>query len=220
MRVLLVEDDEFLGEGLEEGLKQMSYTVDWVTDGLSASHAIKANRFDVVVLDIRLPKRDGLEVLRRMRQDKDVTPVILLTARNTVEDQIEGLDSGADYYLDKPVELEALEAVIRSLRRTVNRQADSVFRVGQVTLDPAAHMVRVRDQNVMLSRREFALLSKLMERKGNVVTKEVLLQTLYGWGEEIDSNAIEVHVYNLRKKLDKELNIQTVRGVGYLLKDT
>jgi two-component system, OmpR family, response regulator QseB len=219
MRVLLVEDDEILGEGLEEGLKQMGYTVDWVTDGVSASNAVTTNRFDVVVLDIRLPQRDGLEVLRRMRAAKDVTPVILLTARNTVIDQIEGLDAGADYYLDKPVELESLEAVIRSLRRTVNRQAESVYRVNTVSLDPAQRSVKLSGTDVTLSRREFSLLSKLMERAGSVVTKEVLIQTLYGWEEEIDSNAIEVHVYNLRKKFRDALTIQTIRGVGYLLKD-
>lgn len=217
MRILLVEDYENLGDAICNGLQLIddSYVVDWQKDGETALSAILTQEYDAIVLDIGLPKRSGLDVLKIARRKKITTPVLILTARDSIQDKVEGLDSGADDYLVKPFELKELAARLRSLRRRSVSRADPVIRHGDVELDPAAHVVTVRGQAVSFARREFALLQKLLEETGRVLSRNALSQTLYGWGEDVDSNAIEVHIHKLRKKLAGALNIKTVRGVGY-----
>lgn len=215
MRILLVEDDPLLGDGTRAGLSQSGYTVDWLKDGLSACHAIKSEQFELIVLDIGLPKRSGLQVLQEIRSSGVTTPVLILTASDGVEDRVKGLDSGADDYLTKPFDLDELCARLRALQRRHSARAVSEIVYGSIKLDPAAHAVTVGGTLLHLPRREFALLQKLLENAGCVITRETLTQSLYGWEEDVDSNAIEVHVHNLRKKLGGEF-IKTVRGVGYM----
>lgn len=219
MHILIVEDYENLGDAICNGLRLMdsSYTVDWMKDGETGLNAMLTQDYDAVVLDIGLPKRSGLEVLKIARKNKVTSPVLILTARDSIQDKVDGLDSGADDYLVKPFELKELAARLRSLRRRSVSRADPVIRHGELELDPAAHIVRAAGMLINLSRREFALLQKMLEEKGRVLSRDALSQTLYGWGEEVDSNAIEVHVHNLRKKLADHINIQTVRGVGYTI---
>jgi len=216
MRVLLVEDDGLLGDGIRTGLAQYGYTVDWLKDGQSAVRFLKAESFDIIVLDLNLPKMSGLAVLQEMRANGLVTPVLILTARDSVEDRVKGLDSGADDYLTKPFDLGELSARIRALqRRTGGNRADPVIYYREVTLDPASLAVTVSNEIIPLSRREFALLQKLLENAGHVVSRDALNQCLYGWGDDVDSNTLEVHVHNLRKKLGINF-IRTIRGVGYM----
>ena len=216
MRVLLVEDDDLLGDGIQAGLRQDGYAVDWMTSGEAALRALDTASFDLVVLDIGLPGQDGLSVLASLRRKGDPTPVIMLTARDTVADRIKGLDHGADDYLTKPFDLDELSARARALiRRSMGRTAP-ILAHQQVTLDPASHVVTCAGQTVELPPREFALLRILMEHAGRVVTKAHLQETLYGWEQDVESNALEVHIHHLRKKLAPEL-IKTVRGVGYML---
>lgn len=216
MRVLLVEDDELLGEGLREGLKRDGYTVDWVKDGAFAEQALKSESFDLVVLDIGLPKVSGFEVLSRFRDRGGRAPVMILTARESRDDKIRGLDSGADDYLTKPFDLDELFARLRALQRRVNGREAPTLVHGDIVLDPAAHTVTLKGENVNLSRRELALFQALLEQAGRVLSREYLTQTLYGWGEEVDSNTLEVHVHNLRKRFGQAL-IRTVRGIGYTI---
>jgi two-component system, OmpR family, response regulator QseB len=219
MRILLVEDNEILGDGLYQGLKQHGYTVDWLKDGLAANYALEHESFDVVVLDLGLPKRSGIDVLKQMRQHDDNTPVLILTARDTIEDQIQGLEVGADHYIIKPVDLKVLVAKIVAVHRRSQNRTESNLEIGQLTLDPLGHVVMVKGKAVTFNRREFALLHKLMLQPERVVKRELLLQTLYGWDEEIDSNALEVHIYHLRRKLKEVAEIKTVRGVGYMIQE-
>lgn len=216
MRLLLVEDDELLGDGLSAGLKQNGYTVDWLKDGESADQALKTEEFEIIVLDLGLPKLSGIEVLQNFRSRGNTTPVIILTARESIEDRIKGLDSGADDYLIKPFDLDELCARIRALQRRFNLRPESLLSHRDVTLDPASHTVRFKNENLNLSRREFALLLKLLENVGRVLSRESLTQSLYGWGDEVDSNALEVHIHNLRKKLGNDF-ILTIRGIGYMI---
>lgn len=216
MRVLLVEDDELLGDGVRIGLTQYGYAVDWVKDGQAALQAILSENFDTVVLDLGLPKRSGLEVLKIARGKNVTTPVLILTARELVEDRVKGLDAGADDYLVKPFDLDELSARIRALQRRTASRAEPMVSFGSITLDPASRTAFLNDEPVILSRREFALLLKLMENIGRVLSRENLTQTLYGWGDEIDSNALEVHIHNLRKKFGHDL-IRTIRGIGYVV---
>lgn len=216
MRVLLVEDDELLGDGVRNGLIQYGYTVDWVKDGQSAQQAILSENFDIVVLDIGLPKRSGLEVLKTVRSKNIATPVVFLTARETVEDRIKGLDAGSDDYIVKPFDLDELCARMRALHRRTTPRADPILTYGAISLDPASHTVHVNDELMNISRREFALLQKLLENAGRVLSREHLTSTLYGWGDDVDSNALEVHIHNLRKKFGTKL-IRTIRGVGYMV---
>ncbi len=218
MRVLLVEDDEMLGEVVRNGLTQYGYTVDWVKDGQSAQQAIlsEGETFDIVVLDIGLPRKSGLEVLKAVRSKNIATPVVVLTARETIEDRVKGLDAGADDYIVKPFDLDELCARMRALqRRTTSRAAPKILHEN-ITIDPAGHTVTLNDQDIKLSRREFVLLLKLIENAGRVLSREHLTSSLYGWGDEIDSNALEVHIHNLRKKFGGHL-IRTIRGVGYMV---
>lgn len=216
MRLLLVEDDELLGDGLCVGLTQNGYTVDWLKDGASADQALQTEEFEVIVLDLGLPKLSGIEVLQNFRNRGHTTPVIILTARESIEDRIKGLDSGADDYLTKPFDLDELCARLRALQRRFNLRSEPTLSHGNVVLDPAAHTVTLSNEAVSLSRREFALLHKLLENEGRALSRESLTQTLYGWGDEVDSNALEVHIHNLRKKLGQEL-ILTIRGIGYMI---
>ncbi|HVV69729.1 MAG TPA: response regulator [Gammaproteobacteria bacterium] len=216
MRVLLVEDDELLGDGVRVGLMQFGYVVDWVKDGQTALQAILSETFDTIVLDLELPKRSGLEVLRAARSKNINTPVLILTARELVEDRVKGLDAGADDYLVKPFDLGELSARIRALQRRTVSRAEPMITFGEITLDPASRTAFLKEEPMILSRREFALLHKLLENVGRVLSREQLTQTLYGWGDEIDSNALEVHIHNLRKKFGHNL-IRTIRGVGYVV---
>lgn len=216
MRLLLVEDDEQLGDAVKAGLTQFGYTVDWLKDGDSARSAIRSETFELIILDLGLPKLSGLALLQSFRQDGVSTPVIILTARESVEDRIKGLDSGADDYLTKPFDLNELSARVRALVRRSQGRADAILQYRNVTLDPAAHSVTVDNELVNLPRREFSLLLKLLENSGHVLSREQLMQSLYGWEEDVDSNALEVHIHNLRKKLNANF-IRTIRGVGYMV---
>lgn len=214
MRILLAEDDPLLGDGLRAGLRQLGFQVDWVQDGLAAERELSSGDYAAAVLDLGLPLKDGLAVLRALRQRKIATPILVLTARDAVPDRIRGLDLGADDYVVKPVDLHELGARLRSLVRRAHGQLQDALRWGPVLLEPAARQVSLHGTAVPLSTREFDLLQVLMLNAGRVLSREQLEQQLYSWGHEVDSNAIEVHIHHLRRKLQPEL-IQTLRGVGY-----
>ncbi len=216
MRILLAEDDELIGDGIAAGLRDDGHAVDWAQDGEAALAALETHEYSAVVLDLGLPRRDGLEVLRRMRAAGDSTPVIVLTARAAVDERVAGLDAGADDYLGKPFALDELLARLRALSRRAAGRSAPLLKSGRIVLDPAAHAVTLDGAPVALSAREFALLRLLMENAGRVLARERLEHALYGWNEEIESNALEVHVHHLRRKLGKEA-IATVRGVGYTM---
>ena len=215
MRLLLVEDDELLGDAVKAGLTQFGYIVDWLKDGEAARAAMRSESFELIILDLGLPKLSGLSFLQSIRHDGNATPVIILTARETVEDRIKGLDCGADDYMTKPFDLNELSARVRALVRRSQGRADTVLQYRNITLDPAAHSVYVDDISVNVPRREFALLQKLLENSGQVLSREQLMQSIYGWDEDVDSNALEVHIHNLRKKLNANF-IRTIRGIGYM----
>ena len=214
MRILLAEDDPLLGDGLRAGLRQLGLQVDWVQDGLAAERELSSGDYAAAVLDLGLPLKDGLAVLQALRQRRIATPILVLTARDAVPDRIRGLDLGADDYVVKPVDLHELGARLRSLVRRAHGQAQEVLRWGAVLLEPAARQVSLHGTAVTLSTREFDLLQVLMLNAGRVLSREQLEQQLYSWGHEVESNAIEVHIHHLRRKLQPEL-IQTLRGVGY-----
>ena len=216
MRVLVVEDDALLGDAIQAGLRQHGFVADWVRDGAAADRSIEDGAFAAVVLDLGLPRRSGLEVLARLRARKDVVPVLILTARDTVEDRIGGLDAGADDYLVKPFDMGELAARLRALSRRAAGSPSPALRVGSLSLDPATREVRWRGEPRSLSRKEFALLHAFMRRPGAVLTRAQLEEALYGWGEEVESNAVEVHLHHLRRKLDPGV-VQTLRGVGYVM---
>lgn len=216
MRVLLAEDDPLLGDGLRAGLRQLGFQVDWVRDGEAAERELRAQAYAAAVLDLGLPRKDGLDVLATIRQARIATPVLVLTARDTVPERIRGLDLGADDYVVKPVDLDELAARLRALVRRAHGQTQECLHVQDVTLEPAARTVHQGGIPVALSTREFDLLHALMLNTERVLSREQLEQHLYSWGREVDSNAIEVHIHNLRRKLGSRL-IHTVRGVGYML---
>jgi two-component system response regulator QseB len=216
MRLLLVEDDPHLGDGLMVGLRQQGYAVDWVKDGVAAELALGAESFDLVVLDLGLPRRSGLEVLKKLRGQGKTTPVLILTARDATADKVAGLDAGADDYVVKPVDLDELAARVRALTRRAAGRAQPILRHGELELDPAAHRVTFAGRPVELSAREFALLAALLENAGRVLTRTQLEATLYGWRDEPESNALEVHIHHLRRKLGGDL-IKTLRGIGYTI---
>ena len=216
MRVLLAEDDPILGDGLQAGLRQLGFQVDWVRDGLAATRELAGGAYAAAVLDLGLPIRDGLDVLRATRARNINTPVLVLTARDAVPDRITGLNLGADDYVVKPVDLHELAARLRSLVRRANGQSQGILHCGAVSLDPSARQVLHDGRAVALSLREFDLLHALMLHPGRVMSREQLEQQLYSWGYEVDSNAVEVHIHHLRRKLYPGL-IQTVRGVGYIM---
>ncbi len=216
MRILLVEDDEQLGDAVRSGLVQEGYAVDWLKDGQSADQALRTESFDTVVLDLGLPGLHGLKVLENFRSRGNSAPVIILTARETVEDRVKGLDSGADDYLVKPFDLHELCARIRALSRRSSSRADPLITYGDIVINPASHLVTYEEQPINIPRREFALLQKLLENQGRALSRELLSQSLYSWDEDVDSNALEVHIHNLRKKFGSDF-IRTIRGVGYMV---
>jgi DNA-binding response OmpR family regulator len=216
MRILVVEDDPLLADGLQAGLRQAGFDVDLALDGVAANLALGTHDYAAVVLDLGLPRLGGLDVLKKLRAGASAVPVLILTARDRVEDRIKGLDSGADDYVVKPVDLGELAARLRALVRRSKGEAAPVLQVGALRLDPAARQVTFRGERVELQAREFAMLHELMLNAGRVLSREQLVERLYAWGEEIESNAIEVHVHHLRRKLAPEV-IRTVRGVGYLM---
>lgn len=216
MRILLVEDDMLLGDALQAGLREAGYAVEWLRDGVAAEAALAAEPFGAVVLDLGLPRLSGLDLLRRLRERGDRTPVVVLTARDAVDDRVRGLDLGADDYVVKPVALAELGARVRAVTRRAGGVASGRLEVGPLALDPGARTVSYRGEPVELQPREFALLHALALRAGQVLTRSQLESQLYEWNEALDSNAIEVHVHRLRRKLSHDV-IRTIRGVGYML---
>ncbi len=216
MRVLLVEDDALLGDGLRAGLRQMGFQVDWVRDGVAAERELRSQVHAAAVLDLGLPMQDGMDVLTSVRQAGVSTPILVLTARDAVPDRVRGLNSGADDYVVKPVDLHELAARLQALCRRAHGQPGGRLSVRDVVLDPAARTVTQTGSPVVLSPREFDLLHVFMLNADRVLSREQLEQQLYSWGHEVESNAVEVHVHHLRRKLGGAL-IQTVRGVGYVL---
>lgn len=214
MRILLAEDDAMLGDGLRAGLHQIGFLVDWVRDGVAAERELAAGGYAAAVLDLGLPLKDGLEVLQTLRERRNATPVLVLTARDAVPDRVRGLNLGADDYVIKPVDLLELGARLRSLIRRSHGQVSDTLRCGAVLLEPSSRQVSLNGEPVTLSMREFDLLHVLLLNAGRVLSREQLEQKLYSWGYEVDSNAIEVHIHHLRRKLLPDL-IQTVRGIGY-----
>jgi two-component system OmpR family response regulator/two-component system response regulator QseB len=216
MRILLAEDDPLLGDGLRAGLQQLGFQVDWVRDGEAASRELRSDVHAAAVLDLGLPRKDGLEALAEARRAGLRLPVLVLTARDAVPERIRGLDLGADDYVVKPVDLHELAARLRALVRRSHGQPQDCLQAHGVLLDPAARAVTRDGAAVALSAREFDLLHALMLSAGRVLTREQLETHVYSWGREVESNAVEVHIHHLRRKLGAEL-IQTVRGVGYLV---
>ena len=216
MRVLLVEDDPLLGEALQAGLHHNGFAVDWVRDGMAGLAAMTSDRFDAVVLDLGLPRLDGRRLLEQRRSEGDRTPVLVLTARDTIGDRVAGLDSGADDYVVKPVAISELAARLRALVRRSSGLARAQVSVGPLTIDPSSRAVTWHGEPVECAPREYDILLSLALKAGRVLTREQLIAALYEWDESIESNAIEVHVHHLRRKLSPEL-IRTVRGVGYLM---
>jgi len=215
MRILLVEDDRLLGDGLKAGLTQAGYAVDWLRDGEAAVAALSTESFAAVVLDLGLPKRDGLSVLQWLRGRHDATPVLILTARDQLEDKVRGLDLGADDYVLKPFDLDEIAARLRALVRRAHGRPEPVLTLGGIELNPAARTVTRAGEAVELTPREFDLLHLLLQNADRVLTRRTLEEQLYSWNDAVDSNALEVHIHHLRRKLGSEL-IRTVRGVGYM----
>jgi two-component system, OmpR family, response regulator QseB len=216
MRLLLVEDDSMIGAAAQEGLRREGHAVDWMRTAREAEAAAAATRYDLVLLDLGLPGRDGLSILKSWRLRAVDVPVVIITARDAVADRIAGLDAGADDYLVKPFDLDELSARVRAVLRRRAGRTDARVRIGALEVDTAARRVRWKGEDVPLSAREYALLEALADRPGAYLTRAQLEERLYGWGEEIASNAVEVHIHALRRKLDPEL-IRNVRGLGYTL---
>jgi two-component system response regulator QseB len=216
MRILLVEDDALLGDGVKTGLKQAGFAVDWTQDGLAAKLALETEKYALIVLDLGLPKLSGSELLKWLRGRESKLPVLILTARDTVSDRVAGLNAGADDYLIKPFDLDELIARLNALLRRSVGLVSQTIKHGDIDLTPSTHQVSKNGQIVELSAREFTLLHELLLHLGRVQSREQLEQHLYGWGEEVESNSVEVHIHHLRKKLGTEL-IRTLRGVGYVI---
>ncbi len=216
MRILLVEDDAMIGESVRLGLRQDGFVVDWVRDGGAADLALSSEPYSLLLLDLGLPKKNGLEVLKTLRKNRNQIPVLILTARDAIADRVQGLDAGADDYLVKPFDLDELVARIRALMRRQSGRSVTEIRCGDLVLNPATHQVFKGEKEITLSAKEFSVLHALIDRPGAVLSRTQLEQHLYGWDEEVESNAVEVHIHNLRKKLGSEL-IRNVRGVGYVV---
>ena len=216
MRLLLVEDDSMIGAAAQQGLRHEGHTVDWVRDGHEAEAVAKGGSYDLVLLDLGLPRKDGLSILRGWRARGNAVPVLIITARDAVSDRVAGLDAGADDYLVKPFDLDELSARVRAVLRRRAGRTDAIIRVGPLEIDTAARRVRFKGNEVAVSAREYALLEALADRPGAYLSRAQLEERLYGWDEEIASNAVEVHIHGLRRKLDPEL-IRNVRGLGYTL---
>ncbi len=216
MRILVVEDDVMIGASIRTGLQQDGYTIDWARDGKAAELATTTNDYDAILLDLGLPGKSGLDLLAQWRRQQNTVPVLIITARDAVDDRITGLDAGADDYLVKPFDLNELAARLRALLRRRAGRATPVIEHGPLTLDPATHEVRLAGETVTLSNREFALLHALLQQPGVPLSRSQLEDRLYGWGEEIGSNAVEVHIHALRRKIGNDL-IRNLRGVGYMV---
>ncbi len=216
MRLLLVEDDPMIGESVRHGLRQDGFAVDWTRDGKDAELALRSEPYALLLLDLGLPGKSGLDLLAGLRRRGDGIPVLVLTARDTVMDRVLGLDAGADDYLVKPFDLKELSARIRALLRRRAGRSRPQISFGALTLDPVTHEVAHRGKPLVLSAREYALLRALLEKPGSVLSRAQLEERLYGWEEEVESNAVEVHIHNLRRKLGAGV-IRNVRGVGYMV---
>ncbi|MDB5854734.1 MAG: response regulator transcription factor [Herminiimonas sp.] len=216
MRLLLIEDDRMIGESVRKGLRQDGFTVDWVQDGRSGETALLEGVHDLLLLDLGLPGKEGIEVLKTLRKKGNMIPVLILTARDALADRVGGLSAGADDYLIKPFDFEELAARIHAILRRKSGRTETLMRHGPVTLDPASRHVTLNGNPVNLSAREFALLEALLDRPGTVLSVPQLEEKIYGWNEEVGSNAVEVHIHALRKKLGADL-IRNVRGVGYVI---
>jgi len=216
MKILLAEDDTLLGDGVRTGLVQAGFSVDWVQDGAMVLSAMAVNQYDLLILDLGLPEIDGMKVLRTLRNRQDNTPVLVLTARDTLQERVAGLDSGADDYMVKPFDLEELCARVRALARRQTGRSQPVLEHGDLCLDPAGHKVTLAGAQVELSQKEFSLLQKLLENTGRIMSRNILEEALYSWGEEVESNVIEVHIHHIRRKLGPSL-VRTIRGVGYTI---
>ena len=214
--MLLVEDDELLGSAVQAGLEQSGFTVDWLRDGRQASLALQSDEPDLLVLDLGLPGKDGLTVLNELRARQSSLPVLILTARDTVEERITGLDTGADDYLVKPFDLGELNARLRAISRRRNGRGTSLIYCGDLVFDPVAHCISIDGREIQLHAKENAILEALLQRPGLPLSRERLEQILYGWGEGVESNAVEVHIHHLRRKLGKA-RMLTIRGVGYMI---
>lgn len=219
MRVLLVEDDNLLAAGIQRALIREGFHVDWLDNGQHAYDAVSTENFDIIILDLSLPNKDGLEVLAQARKCNNHSPVLILTARDTISDRVKGLDTGADDYLIKPFELVELKARVRALTRRGHGISTPLIEVNDITIDPASHEVTYQQQVIALSRREYSLLLEFMSSPNTVFTRQQLEEKLYGWNEGVNSNSLEVHISKLRKKLYAGV-IKTIRGVGYQLKTT
>ncbi|WP_211452117.1 response regulator [Collimonas antrihumi] len=216
MRLLLVEDDLMVGDAVRKGLRQDGFAVDWVQDGAAALSALAQEDYQLLLLDLGLPKKNGLEVLKSLRAGGNRIPVLILTARDAVSDRVAGLDGGADDYLVKPFDLEELAARIRALLRRQSGRAEPLIELGQLTLNPATHEVLLEGRQINLSAREFALLRAFLDRPGVVLSRAQLEEKMYGWDDSIESNAVEVYIHALRKKLGSNF-IKNVRGIGYMV---
>jgi DNA-binding response OmpR family regulator len=216
MRVLLVEDDGMIAQGLQTALRQGGFAVDWMRDGRSAASALQTSTFDVVLLDLGLPHRDGIDVLRELRKRGDSTPVIILTARDEIQHRIAGLDAGADDYIVKPFDLDEMMARMRSVLRRAAGRGDPCIEHRGISLNPVTHTVERDGVPVVLSAHEFSVLEALLQRPGAVLSRAQLEDRLYGWSEPVESNAVEVYIHGLRRKLGGDA-IRTLRGVGYFI---
>lgn len=216
MRLLLVEDDPMIGRNIQTGLRHEGYSVDWVQDGVAAETALTDQVYELLLLDLGLPRKSGLDVIKSLRQQKNAIPILVLTARDAVTDRVKGLDAGADDYLVKPFDLDELSARIRALLRRSAGRAEAVLEHGDLRLNPATHEVQLASQPVNLSKREFALLHIFMEKPGTPLSRSQLEDRLYGWGEEVESNAVEVYIHGLRQKLGSQW-IVNIRGIGYMI---
>lgn len=214
MRLLLIEDDPMIGKSIRDGLRREGYSVDWVRDGWAGEQSVNAEAYDMLILDLGLPRKDGLAVLSSIRASGQIMPVLIITARSEVADRVTGLDAGADDYLVKPFSMPELSARVRALLRRSFGRADTTLHAGELELNPQTREVRLGGKSLALSQRELALLEHLMQRPGAIVSKTSLEGSIYAWGEEVESNTIEVHISNLRKKLGAD-RIITIRGVGY-----
>jgi two-component system response regulator QseB len=216
MRILLAEDDRALGQALADGLRQLGYAVDWITDGNQAAAALADTRYAAAVLDWNLPRSSGPAIIAGMRRRRDATPVLLLTARDELADRVAGLDAGADDYVVKPVHLDELAARLRALLRRADGQVEPAIRLGALEVTPAARSATLADAPLELTAREYALLETLVRHPGRAYSRDQLEEALYGWDQEVASNAVEVHVHHLRHKLGPGW-IRTLRGIGYAI---
>jgi two-component system, OmpR family, response regulator QseB len=217
MRLLLIEDDEILGDGIVAGLKEFTFTTDWLKDGKHVDSAIAGTEYDAIILDLNLPGESGLTLLVKIRNTGKTTPVLILTARDTLEDKVKGLDLGADDYMIKPFDLDELAARLRALIRRDHGRTHPLLKYNDIEMDIARHQITKNQEVIELSAREFSLLQLLLENSGKVLSKRKIEDTIYAWGEEIESNSVEVHIHNLRKKIGADA-IKTIRGVGYVIK--